>query len=113
MSRERFAAAWVEYRKRRRHYWQSFFSFFLLAVPIGLVAVIFQVARLDPHSAAAAVFSIFSLCCAAAWLVTCWAMLYRLLTWPCPRCGKPFAYSWLNSWPTNKCKHCGLLVDEV
>jgi hypothetical protein len=26
----------------------------------------------------------------------------------CPRCGKRFAVSWRNSWPTNRCKHCRL-----
>jgi hypothetical protein len=26
----------------------------------------------------------------------------------CPRCAKRFAVSWWNSWPTNRCKHCGL-----
>src|SRR5262249_47575089 len=42
----------------------------------------------------------------------CWAvnglLLSKIMSWPCPRCAKPFVYSFWNSWPTSHCKHCGL-----
>lgn len=31
-----------------------------------------------------------------------------LRDFPCPRCGRRFTTSWWISWPTDRCKHCGL-----
>lgn len=37
---------------------------------------------------------------------------FRILRWPCPRCGKSFVWGGLSTWPTDHCKHCQLSVND-
>jgi hypothetical protein len=32
----------------------------------------------------------------------------RWIFWPCPKCGRPFQFSWAAYWFTHRCVHCGL-----
>ena len=94
---------WEDYRKRRRSFWKTFLSIPLL---MALCAVIVVVAQPEPGPLAVALA--FAIACGLliAFVVYLRAW-FRLLTWPCPVCGRCFASSWWSTWPTNTCKHCG------
>lgn len=47
---------------------------------------------------------------ALLWLVGLIVAAVRLQFFPCPNCGRPFAFKYLNDIPTlvKACRHCGL-----
>ena len=38
---------------------------------------------------------------------------FELRDFRCPRCGKRFAVAWWGTWPTDRCKHCGLDIETA
>lgn len=90
---------WADYQRRVRWFVRAitaFVSSFLLFV---------YALRLDYKTGlagAAALAAVSFLCLVAAML--------RLQFFPCPNCGKPFAYRYVNDLPVfvSACKHCGL-----
>ncbi|GAB3375694.1 hypothetical protein GCM10027431_29610 [Lysobacter rhizosphaerae] len=88
---------WADYRRRVR--W-----FFCVLGAIPPVVGLFLVAP-DAPLARAAIFLL-----AAVWVVAFFVVSLRLQFFPCPACGKPFAYRYVNNLPlfTGECIHCGL-----
>jgi hypothetical protein len=88
---------WRDYVRRTRH-----FGLALAAMPecIG-----FAFWWLDARKAPVLAAAVFAL-----WLVPFVIATWRLQFFPCPDCGKPFGYKYLNNLPIfeAKCMHCGL-----
>jgi hypothetical protein len=105
------AKTWIEaaqsYVRLRRRYWRCFFG-----MPGLLVLLVFGAAiSAFEHGLSPSVRGILLSLFIVAWCA-CW--LGSLVTWftlvgfRCPRCGKRFIMSWWSSWPSDRCKHCGL-----
>jgi hypothetical protein len=103
---------WAEYRKRRRHFWLSFFGIFLVPLPILLIVLTYQSLFNTRHIYLELLLALFLGASMFAYFGLYVVQWYRLLTWPCPRCGRSFVFSWLNGWPTNRCKHCETVIDS-
>jgi hypothetical protein len=96
---------WNEYNARRQRFWTLTGTFLVLAA----LAVAFS----NPFPMEQGLRTLLVIClwiCVAA----CWflgnVVWLQLLNWPCPRCGRSFVWSFLNTWPTDACKKCGLRV---
>ena len=101
-----FALRWAEYRKLRRAWLLALAGFIACAAAaVGASGIGGREWKwVAPLLAAPCVLAGF-VCWAlglAAWL--------KLLAWRCPRCRKRFTVGGLSSGPTNRCKHCGVLV---
>jgi hypothetical protein len=91
------SSAWSDYQRRRRQAWIAFLGYipgvFVLGVPLGLL---FRSGW--PFQAVA-----------IGWLALSAVTSYRMGSFPCPRCHKPFFRTWWyhNSF-ARRCVHCGL-----
>jgi hypothetical protein len=88
-------SSWEDYGRRRRRFLMSSASLVIFFPAV----IVLQ--HLVPQMLPILTFAILFLC----WIITgSWMMVWR-----CPRCAKPFFYTW---WATNsfarRCMHCGL-----
>jgi hypothetical protein len=102
------ATVWAEYRKRRRYAFWWMTAFVLLVVPGFIIAGV-----LPPDSHVRRVVIVVVVCCGFLAGVVSFIMWLWVLSWPCPRCNKSFAYAPFNSAPTDQCKHCGCRVNST
>lgn len=104
---QRLTLAAAEYRRLRRRYWQFFLGAAVSLAIFGLPLIAYGDRM---HQGYVVVLgTLTAVLGVIGWtgaLVT-WAVL---LNWPCPSCGKRFILSWTSSWPTDRCKHCGLYL---
>ena len=95
---ENYAAAWEEYRRRRRLFWIVFAAY----IPTGLI-VVPLLAKVLPRTVQPGLvfFSIWGI----IFIVTS----IRVEFWRCPRCHKHFFRKWWGGLPfVHNCVHCGL-----
>ena len=104
------ATVWAEYRKRRRYFSLWAAAFMSLAVPGFIIA-----RMLPPDSHVRRVVIVVVVCCGLLAGVVSFIMWLWVMSWPCPRCNKSFAYApfKFNSAPTDQCKHCGCRVNSA
>ena len=90
-------AHWAQLRKRQRLCWVLLAAFIPVSVVVGLpLSIIF--ASTKPLVVVA-----------AAWMLTLLIASNRVVSWPCPRCGKPFVSTrWSYNTFARKCRHCQL-----
>jgi len=88
--------SWDEFRKLRR----GWLLLLALYIPVG-ISVGWLSLRLFESAKPA-----FGL--AIAWMVALGIQGFRLIFWPCPRCGKPFLMPWGVFTIKRRCSHCGL-----
>ncbi len=96
------------YTSLRRQYWRSLLVATVLISGAGLFGLF--VGEFGPllNPVIGRVLTVLL----PAGFLTCWVI--SVVTWSslmgfrCPRCGKRFILAWYSSWPTNRCKHCGL-----
>ena len=62
------------------------------------------------HKVIAAILAGLGAVAASLCWVSAFAAWVALIEWRCPRCGKPFATRGMHRWPSNECKHCGLVL---
>lgn len=88
---------WRDYRSRVR--WFTW-----------LLASGFPVAALVALSLTRPTLKLIVLGAALLWLIGLVVAVARLQFFPCPNCGRPFAFKYLNDIPAlvKACKHCGL-----
>jgi hypothetical protein len=88
---------WQEYRRRRNAMVASFASFLV----VGLLAVVWPEAP---------VIGRLGWPLAAVFLVWFWVANFRIVVWPCPRCGAPYFTKgvWFGLLFARHCLHCGL-----
>ena len=100
---------WIEAARRyvrlRRRYWLCFLGEVVLVAVFGTPLFVFA----DQMNSIArdilvSVLVVGFVACSVVTVIT-W---FALVGFRCPRCGNQFMMSWTNSWPTNRCKHCGL-----
>jgi hypothetical protein len=99
MDKSRYLSdAWRDYRRRVR--W--FFGALTLAPLAGVLLV--WAAKHQPSGVAIAAYV-----AVVAWLAALTVVTARLQFFPCPNCGKPFAFRHLNNLPllVSACVHCG------
>jgi len=100
---------WIDaarsYARLRRRYWRCLLGMPVLLVVFGPPIAAFE-RELNP-CVRGILLSSFIVAWCACWVggVGTW---FALIGFRCPRCGKRFIMSWWSSWPTNRCKHCGL-----
>lgn len=98
------APIWDEYKRRRRAFRSAFFLWPLwVIVPGSLIRALLVRLGMDDGLA-------FFLVAVPA-IIYVLVANYRRMTWPCPRCGRPFHVNWGrlygNAW-SRRCVHCGL-----
>ena len=92
-----FEQQWNEYRKRRNLVLFAFLGFMPFVGAVGSLSG--KMFHTD------AIFTVFAL----SWLGFIAVSSVRLNCWPCPRCSKWFAGTWLYRIPfARRCVHCGL-----
>jgi hypothetical protein len=105
-----FSAQWAEYRRLRKTYWKMLlYCFLLILIPIGIGRL--GLLKCGLHINLSILICIVVIIGGSLFFyLRAW---FRLLRWPCPRCRKPFAFSWFKGgWPTNTCKHCGIDIER-
>jgi uncharacterized membrane protein (DUF485 family) len=98
---------WAEYRKRRRYFSWWMAAFMLLVVPGFVIARL-----LPPDNDVRHVLIVVLISCGLLAGVVSFIIWLWVMSWPCPRCNKSFAYTPFNSAPTDECKHCGCRVED-
>jgi fatty acid desaturase len=95
-SDEYISDQWADYKRRAK--W--FAAVFIAMVPMALLLIFcLQYDWLVPAAMIAIV-----------WLVALCVVVVRLQFFPCPNCGKPFGFRYVNNLPlsVSACVHCGL-----
>jgi hypothetical protein len=95
-----------EYVRLRRRYWALQFGAF---AAFGLLFLVASIKTKLPGVVA----TILTSGSAIAFVVITFkglAASYRILFWPCPRCGRSFVWGLLSRWPGDNCKHCGFSI---
>ena len=94
------------YLRLRRLWWRCWFGGIALFAVLGTPLFVFK--QMNPllQGAIGTVLGVGFLGC---W-VGCVVAWFGLVTLRCPRCGGRVMMSWWSSWPTNRCKHCGLYL---
>jgi hypothetical protein len=98
-----YTAAWRDYRKRRLIFWTV-----ALAYAPGVTAITICVGL--PLSALSGIKpDYFFFFIGGSWMLAMVVAGWRIVLFPCPRCGKWFSSTLLYRNPfTTKCLHCGL-----
>ncbi len=93
------------YVRLRRRYWRCFLGGAAFFAIFGTPLLVFG-NHMNPiaRCVLGSMLGIGSIACWVGGLAT-W---FALVGFRCPQCGKQFVMSWTSSWPTNRCKHCGL-----
>jgi hypothetical protein len=88
---------WLDRRRRSKFFWIAFFAW--APVTLALAGACDWLFQLGPRSILVGVLT---------GLVLLFINLWRI-SWPCPRCGKPFYKTTFSYWPVaDNCLHCGL-----
>ncbi len=74
---------------------------------VGFVALFCFATAKDLRALATILFMLF-IPASCAFGLGCFVNSFDLWGFHCPRCGKRFIAAWWGSWPTDRCKHCGL-----
>jgi hypothetical protein len=99
-----YRASWEEYRRLRATSSRSWIGLALVLAG-GILTIIFEqvlsslAARVIPVIVAVIFVSAFAGIHHSEW---------KLLRWPCPRCGKSFRGFWGTPWMPKRCRYCGL-----
>jgi 4-amino-4-deoxy-L-arabinose transferase-like glycosyltransferase len=98
-------AAARQYRQLRRQCWRSFAGFIATAAVVGLPLAAWGDQMNPMVRDVLGVALLIALVACFAGAVTAWIALLRSR---CPRCQGSFVLAWWGSWPTSRCRHCGL-----
>jgi hypothetical protein len=92
-----YSAQWLEYKRRRRLSWFIVLTY----IPGVLLIEIFSSLVLQSEQPAYVA--------AFIWMIAVVISGNRVISWKCPRCGKPFFATWFFKNPFAwKCLNCGL-----
>jgi hypothetical protein len=95
-----YYANWQEMRRRRRLFWT--YTALMMPVTVLLWLIVSPLCFLLKSDAPAGAVAIAMM---IGWPA---ARIYQL-RWPCPRCGKPFFFSWWGyRYYRDQCAHCDL-----
>jgi hypothetical protein len=106
--------AWIEVVRSYQHLRRRTVRYTLAYVGcfVGFVTVLFIASAKKLDALAGTLFLLFipASCMLGLVVFLGW---FDLKNFRCPRCGKRFIVAWWGSWPTDRCKHCGLDVEAA
>jgi len=102
-----FSSRWEDHRRLRRNFLWTFWN--LLAFDVVMLALGLKLGLSSTY------YLEYRLLVIATWIIPLIFQADKLISWPCPRCGEPFASGTLLKRATSfwdplplECAHCGL-----